>query len=54
MSEKINFLKEKKELEQKILLLYQILFSFEKEKFKGRINENQKDGKQTSHHKSSC
>ncbi len=46
MSEKINFLKENKELAEKIVMLYQIIFNFEKGKNKSKvdINSRRKNG----------
>jgi hypothetical protein len=47
MSEKSNFLKENKELAQKILLLYQVVLDFEKRKnkFSVEINSQKKNEK---------
>jgi hypothetical protein len=42
MNEKINFLKEKKELAEKIILLYKALFNFEKKKNKRKVAINPK------------
>jgi hypothetical protein len=50
MKEKINFLKEDRELANKILLLYQTIFNFEKNKKSHSvgINSKRKDGETTS------
>jgi hypothetical protein len=47
MKDKIVFLKNDKELAQKIVMLYQILFDFEKNKNKSKvdINYRRKNGK---------
>jgi hypothetical protein len=42
MSEKINFLKENKELAEKIILLYKAIFDFEEKKNKQRVAINPK------------